>query len=237
MRRFKFVAVLLACAMGFGVAWPAWAIIGPGSCVQSWSSVSEVLSGEAGASPRVASSELAVQEAESGDAAPRSTASDDASSEAETYSKDIADAINRFLVKEDWNFSLDKEKGVFAFGLNLKSKIKTAHYFVAITNNAYIVYACSAVGADKDDSRMMGAMAEFICRANYGLMNGNFELDMRDGEIRYKSFVDCAGGVPSEKVIENSIYVPAALLERYAPGILDIIFNDANASDAIAKCE
>ena len=28
--------------------------------------------------------------------------------------------------------------------------------------------------------------AEFICRANYGLPIGNFEMDFSDGELRYK---------------------------------------------------
>lgn len=32
----------------------------------------------------------------------------------------------------------------------------------------------------------MKRTAEFLTRANYGLVFGNFEMDMHDGEIRYK---------------------------------------------------
>lgn len=69
----------------------------------------------------------------------------------------------------------------------------------------------------------MAIMAEFICRANYGLKNGNFELDMRDGEIRYKSFVDCEGLTPTTEMVRNSIHCPAAMFDRYGDGIVDII--------------
>lgn len=32
-----------------------------------------------------------------------------------------------------------------------------------------------------------GAVAEFLCRANWGLVIGNFELDWDQGQIRYKT--------------------------------------------------
>ncbi|MEZ5253623.1 MAG: YbjN domain-containing protein [Microthrixaceae bacterium] len=39
-----------------------------------------------------------------------------------------------------------------------------------------------------EDRRL--AVAELFTRANYGMRIGNFELDLRDGEVRYKSSVD-----------------------------------------------
>lgn len=113
------------------------------------------------------------------------------------YSKNIADAINSFLTEDDWHFSFDDQCGLFKFSLNLKGRIKKVSYIVDVKDDEYVVYAISPLGADEDDEKMMAIMAEFICRANYGLKNGNFELDMRDGEIRYKSFVDCEGLTPT----------------------------------------
>lgn len=34
---------------------------------------------------------------------------------------------------------------------------------------------------------------EYITGANYGLRNGNFEMDVEDGEIRYKVYVNVKG--------------------------------------------
>jgi len=153
------------------------------------------------------------------------------------YSMDIANAINTFLKEDDWHYSFDEQRGVFKFGLNLKSKLKKVNYLIHVKEDEYIVYAISPIGADEDDETMMAAIAEFVCRANYGLKNGNFELDMRDGEVRFKSFVDCEDIMPSVEVIRNSIHCPAAMFKQYGDGIIDIIFGNASAKDAIARCE
>ena len=65
---------------------------------------------------------------------------------------------------------------------------------------------------------MMASMAEFVCRANYGLVSGNFELDMRDGEIRFKRFAECEGITPTSEMVCNSIHCPAAMFKRYGAG-------------------
>ncbi len=153
------------------------------------------------------------------------------------YSKDIANAINTFLKEDDWHFSFDEQRGVFKFGLSLKSKLKKINYLIHVKEDEYIVYAISPIGADEDDEKMMSAMAEFVCRANYGLKNGNFELDMRDGEIRFKCFVDCEDVMPSTEVIQNCLHCPAAMFKQYGDGIIDIIFGNVSAKEAIAKCE
>ena len=80
-------------------------------------------------------------------------------------------------------------------------------------------------------------MAEFLCRANYGLANGNFELDFRDGEIRYKCFVNCDETVPGKETIKDSIYVPARMFTRYSEGILAVLFNMKSAEQAVKDCE
>ena len=121
------------------------------------------------------------------------------------YSAEIANAIKSYLKEDDWHFSFDEETGLFRFGLSLSSKIKKINYIVDVKEDQYIVYAIAPIGADEEDKKMMATMAEFVCRANYGLKNGNFELDMRDGEVRFKCFADCEGITPSKDMVENSI--------------------------------
>ena len=151
----------------------------------------------------------------------------------EGYSQDIADEIRGFLLDDDWKFDFDEEKGVFRFGVNIDGKMKHVNYFVPVRDDSYTVYAISPVSL-----QVMNAITEFICRANYGLRNGNFEVDMRDGEIRYKVFVDCDGGqIPTRDIIRGSIIIPAMMFERYSPGILAVIFAGKSAAEAIEPCE
>ncbi len=153
------------------------------------------------------------------------------------YSRNIAGMINRYLTEDDWHFSFDEDMGFFRFNLTLKSKIKEIRYVISVAEDSYTVYAISPLSAETDDSAMMANMAEFICRANYGLRNGNFEMDFSDGEIRYKSFVDCEDARPSDEIISNSIRCPAAMFSRYGDGILAVIFNNTPAQRAVEKCE
>ena len=156
---------------------------------------------------------------------------------AKEYSQAIANAIHAFLTEDDWHFAFDEEKGIFKFNLTLKSKIRKVEYFIRVASNDYTVYTVSSISADEDDPKMMATMAEFVCRANYGLRDGNFELDMRDGEIRYKSYVNCKNYMPSQDVIRDSIYCPAAMFKNYGDGIVEIIFNEMSAKDAVDMCE
>ena len=155
----------------------------------------------------------------------------------ENYSQDIVDEIRGFLIDDDWKFDFDDEKGIFRFGVNISGKMKHVNYFVPVRDDSYTVYAISPINGDVDDQQVMNGLAEVTCRANYGLRNGNFELDMRDGEVRYKIFVDCDGQLPSREIVRGSIVIPAMMFERYSPGILDVIFKGMSAADAIAPCE
>ena len=153
------------------------------------------------------------------------------------YSVEIADAINDFLTNDDWHFTFDEKRGLFKFGISHRGVLKKIEYAVDVKDDEYLVYAICPLGVRENDAELMSIMAEFICRANYCLMMGNFELDCNDGEIRYKVHICCGNGIPDEDVIKRSIICPSAMFERYGPGITAILFEGATAKEAIDKCE
>ena len=114
------------------------------------------------------------------------------------YSMELANGVKAFLDEDDWKYSFDKEKGMFRFGLKIKSRLSQIQYMVRVHEKHITFYGIAPVSPDHEDEKMMGQMAEFICKANYGLKNGCFEMDYNDGEIRYKSYVDCDGIIPSQ---------------------------------------
>lgn len=153
------------------------------------------------------------------------------------YSEELVNLVKDFLEKEGWHYSFDENRGIFDWGLKVKCKLRSIRYLIDVKEEEILVYGLCPVSADCSDTEMMTQMAEFLCRANYGLLNGSFEFDFRDGEIRYRCYVDCEGGFPSPQAIENSIYCMAAMYERYAAGIVEIIFNGSSAKAAIDMCE
>lgn len=153
------------------------------------------------------------------------------------YSIEIANIVKQFLTEDSWNFSFDEEHGIFKFGLRIKGKIHSLKYFISIRTNEIIVYGICPIGVDEEDNKMMMEMAEFLHRVNWGLRNGCFEFDFRDGEIRFRSYIDCDKTLPSIESIKNSIFCTAAMFEKYGAGITSIIFAEGYAQEAIAMCE
>lgn len=153
------------------------------------------------------------------------------------YSKELVNLVKQFLIKSDWRFSFDEEEGMFGFGLRIKNKLQRIDYVVNVCENEILFYGLCPIYADCNDIDMMTRLAEFFCRINYGLRNGCFEFDFRDGEIGFKSFIDCDGFMPSNEVIKNSIHCTVAMYKIYAPGIIAIIFSGCTAKEAMVQCE
>lgn len=149
------------------------------------------------------------------------------------YSVKIAEAVRTFLDGDHWNYKFQEETGVFKFMLSLDSKLKQAGFLIQIGETGYVLRAVCMLGA-KD---CLPQMAEFLHRANYGLKEGNFELNYQNGEVGYKYYVNCAETIPTQKQVERSIYLPAMMLEQYGNGIVAVSFQIMTPEEAIETCE
>ena len=89
--------------------------------------------------------------------------------------------------------------------------------------------------AAPEDRRL--AVAEFLTRANYGLVIGNFEMDFTDGEIRYKTGVDIEGDRLSPALVRQLVYANVLTMDRYLPGIMSVLYGDVSPAEAIAQIE
>jgi len=78
---------------------------------------------------------------------------------------------------------------------------------------------------------------EFLTRANYGLLLGNFEIDLSDGEVRFKAACETETGALSHAVFQNNLYLSVALMDRYFPGLQRVIQGSSDPAAAIADIE
>ncbi len=81
------------------------------------------------------------------------------------------------------------------------------------------------------------AVSEFVNRANYGMIIGNFELDYNDGEVRYKTSIDVEGTFLDAALIRQAVYANVLMMDRYLPGLLALVYNDITPADAVAQVE
>ncbi|MEL6492946.1 MAG: YbjN domain-containing protein [Cyanobacteria bacterium J06621_3] len=78
-------------------------------------------------------------------------------------------------------------------------------------------------------------MAQFITRANYGLILGNFELDYTDGEIRYKTSLDVESDRLTPALTKNLIYTNVMTMDQYLPGLLAVLEQQTPPGQAIKQ--
>lgn len=151
------------------------------------------------------------------------------------YSKEVFNAIRRFLDKKHLYYHASEILGLIQLDLPTDSMIRRVDLRINVKNDYYIVRALSSVSADPKDAKSMARLAEYLTRVNYRLRNGNFEMDYRDGELAFKCYVDCHGGVPVEEAIDDSIFCPPAMFHQYGNGILQVMGVDP--AQALEDCE
>lgn len=83
----------------------------------------------------------------------------------------------------------------------------------------------------------MRPIAEYLTRANYGLPLGNFELDMMDGEINFKTSVELAGCELSPAMVRPLVLTGVETLNYYLPGLQQVLAGEATPAQAIAAIE
>ena len=81
------------------------------------------------------------------------------------------------------------------------------------------------------------AISEFITRANFGLLMGNFEMDFEDGEIRFKTSIDVEHFSLSPEIVKQYVYTNVLMMDCYLPGILSVIADEVSPKEAIAHIE
>jgi hypothetical protein len=142
--------------------------------------------------------------------------------------------LGQFLQEDGWHPQQLDDKLIYRVGFSGSNGSYTCFASIRPDVQQFLFYAQSSVKAPAE-SRL--DVAEFIARANYGLRIGNFELDMNDGEVRYKSSLDFEGVPLTWPLIKNAIYPAVQTMDRYFPGLLQVMYGSSAPEEAIAAIE
>jgi len=146
----------------------------------------------------------------------------------------ILGTVEQYLVTEGWNY--EPVSGRNALQCGIKGQNSDYRMFFDVDEEAELLLLFVVIQANTPEGRR-SALSEFIIRANWGLRVGNFELDLRDGEVRYKVSIDVEGGQLMPKMIENMIGAGVSTLDRYFPGIMAVSYAGEGAESAITQIE
>ncbi len=142
--------------------------------------------------------------------------------------------LGQFLEDDGWHPRQLEERTIYRMGFAGQNAQMVCYAQVLVDLEVFLFYALAPFKVP-EDARM--AVAEFITRANYGMRIGNFELDFRDGEVRYKSSLDFEGATLTPALIQHAIYPAALMMDRYMPGLMGVAHGGKSPVEAIAEIE
>ena len=140
----------------------------------------------------------------------------------------VQSAVEAYLDSINWQY--DVEDGIIMFALVLEGEIPALQFEMRFFESGFTAYAYPGLNAEAE---RMAAVGEFLHRANFGLRSGNFEIDYEDGQIRYKTNVDCMDALPRENAIARTITVPANMFERYDEALLKVLVGELEPEAAM----
>jgi hypothetical protein len=142
----------------------------------------------------------------------------------------IGAAVLAYVRRHDWPHQLDPA-GIVSFPGAGRNGAWQVHALADEEREQLLVH--SVLEEVPEDRRV--PMAVFLTMANFGLVLGNFELDLRDGELRYKTSADVEDVEVTDPLVDHLVMANVATVDRYLPGIRAVLAGEepAAAIDAV----
>ncbi len=146
----------------------------------------------------------------------------------------IFNVMIAFFEEDDWSFQWMEGLPVLSMGFTGRSGKWMCYAQAREQQEQFVFYSVCPLNAPRE---RMTAIAEFVTRANYGMIIGNFEVDYADGEIRYKTSIDVEGDRLTSPLVKQMVYANVLIMDRYLPGLMSVIYGNASPIEEIDKIE
>jgi hypothetical protein len=162
-----------------------------------------------------------------------------AEEQASNKSETLVDKAIQFLddcgiVNTRKRHDVSEERTVFSFATQLANCNLDNRLDVRELKRLVAFYCISPL---RIPEKKRQAAMEFFTRANYDLLNGCFELDLRDGEFRYKVCSNFVGAEITHETIRYMYLVAANTMSRYYEGIMQLVYCGKIPVEAVRDCE
>ncbi len=142
--------------------------------------------------------------------------------------------VESFLREDGWDFSPLENRSVLKTGYQGEHGSWTCYAQTREEDQQFLFYAVCPIRAPE---KKRAAVAEYITRANYGMVIGNFEMDYSDGEVRFKTSIDVEDSELTEPMVRSATYWAVVMMDRYLPGLLKVIGGSTPPEEAIDEIE
>jgi hypothetical protein len=141
---------------------------------------------------------------------------------------EIFDTMVEFFGQQEWNYEQVPDMPILRMGINGKNGKWVSYAQAREEMDQVVFYSVGPVNVAEDKR---AAMAELLTRVNYGLVIGNFEMDFRDGEVRYKTSIDIEGDSLSTALMRNVVFLNLQMMDRCLPAIMSVAYGGLSPAD------
>lgn len=152
-----------------------------------------------------------------------------------TITNSVFEVVSKFFQDNNWSFSQHETEPILKMNYQGENGEWICTAKTREEHHQFIFYSSLPVNVP-ENKRL--AVAEFLTRANFGLIVGNFEIDLNDGEVRYKtSSIEAKDSSISTDLIGQLIFANVMIMDRYLPGIMSVIYANVSPEAALIKVE
>jgi hypothetical protein len=141
-------------------------------------------------------------------------------------------AVLDFFQQEDWLGLRDDERCVLQVKFQGDHGRWDCYAQVREEQEQFVFYSVCPVSVPPEKRAVA---AEFMTRANYGLVVGNLEMDYDDGEIRFKTSIDVTGASLTPAVIRQVVYGNVVMMDYYLPGLLSLLYGNESPEEILKR--
>ena len=150
------------------------------------------------------------------------------------YSRHLYNSLLTYLKESGINVDNLEHDGTVEFDMDLNCQVKTCVCTFIVTDFDIEMYARFPHTAEP---RQYAAVAQFVTRANSGMYGSSMEMNYDDGTITMRGCGMCNDEPISQDRLNALVNTVAANWERYANGLLKVLFGDANPKAVIDQIE
>lgn len=138
----------------------------------------------------------------------------------------IRSIVTHFLDNQAWSYHHMNDNEAITFNLNVDGRNHRLVFDIREEMSVLMLYVLHPEGVVEEKR---STIADYITRANYGLMLGNFEIDFADGDLRYKISIDVEGGELSEAIVMNMVQAALGSVNRHYSGLMAVQYGGLSA--------
>lgn len=148
----------------------------------------------------------------------------------------IEKAVKSYLDSQKWHYKYDEEDHEFSLGMSLENDdVDSCIIILNIRDEENM--SCRALYEFKIPEKKRPIISEYITRVNYGMFLGGFQMDLRDGEIFYKTSGVFSDGIPLNDEIRRIVQVTIRMAEKYGNGFYDVMYKGKSPAETVKAIE